>query len=171
MRVSSPASSNKHNSTLSAFSEKSEKFVPSPSQVAPSGKGLPGQVSISLALDRDRAVSEVGDELDLPPPDPHDTRRVVSEGGCVPREPPAEAEQVGVELAQAGELLARELAVEEGLLGLGIGDVAGKTELAAAALACGLSDPRVDVVGEELERPPLAVLLAHEQERRLRREE
>ena len=30
---------------------------------------------------------------------------------------------------------------------------------------------RVDVVGEELERPPLAVLLAHEEQRRLRREQ
>ena len=37
-----PSSSKRQSSTRSAFSEKSEKFVPWPSQVAPSGNGLPG---------------------------------------------------------------------------------------------------------------------------------
>ena len=44
-------------------------------------------------------------------------------------------------------------------------------ELAPPALARRVRDDRVDVVGEELERPPLAVLLAHEEERDLRREQ
>src|SRR5215218_6310813 len=43
-RVSTPASSNKHNSTRSATSEKMEKLVPTPSNVAPSGYGWPGQI-------------------------------------------------------------------------------------------------------------------------------
>jgi hypothetical protein len=43
MLVSLSSSSNRQSSTCSAFSEKIEKFVPSPSQVAPSGKGCPGQ--------------------------------------------------------------------------------------------------------------------------------
>src|SRR5262245_48906235 len=36
-----PSLSNKHNSTFVAFAEKSAKFVPRPSQVAPSGCGEP----------------------------------------------------------------------------------------------------------------------------------
>ena len=47
IRVSRSVSSKRQSSTRSAFSEKSEKFVPSPSQVAPSGNGCPGQTSIS----------------------------------------------------------------------------------------------------------------------------
>ena len=38
-----PSSSNRHSSTLSQFSENSEKFVPAPSQVAPWGNGRPGR--------------------------------------------------------------------------------------------------------------------------------
>ena len=45
--VSVPSSANRQSSTPSAVSEKSEKFVPSPSQLAPSGKGLPGQTSVT----------------------------------------------------------------------------------------------------------------------------
>ena len=44
-------------------------------------------------------------------------------------------------------------------------------ELLLATLSSGLGDHRVDVIGEELEGPLLAVLLAHEQQRNLRREE
>src|SRR5207302_9952473 len=44
-------------------------------------------------------------------------------------------------------------------------------ELLPAALARCAGDLGVDVVGEELERMLLAVLLAHEEERRVRREE
>ena len=32
---------------FSLFSEKSEKLVPSPSHVGPSGKGRPGQISVT----------------------------------------------------------------------------------------------------------------------------
>ena len=45
-------SSNRHSSTRVAFSEKSEKFVPPPSQVAPSGNGSPGQISLIAARPR-----------------------------------------------------------------------------------------------------------------------
>src|SRR5712691_8100503 len=38
--------SNKHSSTLAAFCEKSEKFTPLPSQVAPSGYGCPSHTFI-----------------------------------------------------------------------------------------------------------------------------
>src|SRR5207253_6113566 len=64
---------------------------------------------------------------------------------------------------------------EERLLRLRGGDLAAEArevlELALAPLARRVRDERVDVVGEELERPALAVLLAHEEERRLRCEE
>src|SRR5205823_12821241 len=42
MLVSLSCSSNRQSSTCSACSENSEKFVPSPSHVAPSGNGPPG---------------------------------------------------------------------------------------------------------------------------------
>src|SRR5689334_445104 len=41
-RVSAPASSNRHNCTASAPELHNAKFVPSPSQLAPSGCGCPG---------------------------------------------------------------------------------------------------------------------------------
>ena len=49
-RRAAPSSSpsNRHSSTRSACSEKSEKFVPSPSHVAPSGKGWPGQTASTV---------------------------------------------------------------------------------------------------------------------------
>ena len=47
MRVSRSSASNRQSSTRAAFSEKSEKFVPCPSQVGPRGNGWPGQTSIS----------------------------------------------------------------------------------------------------------------------------
>src|SRR5437879_1547964 len=55
MRATScrPPVSNKHSSTLSACSENKPKLTPSPSQVAPSGYGLPRQtarLSMKLAL-------------------------------------------------------------------------------------------------------------------------
>src|SRR3954470_16894266 len=40
-----PDSSNRQSSTLEATSENIEKFVPLPSQVAPSGNGSPGHIS------------------------------------------------------------------------------------------------------------------------------
>src|SRR5215468_4073348 len=61
MRVSRPASSNRHTSTASAVCEKTAKLVPGPSQVAPSGKGSPGRMD---GMDADlRAAIEVGGEL------------------------------------------------------------------------------------------------------------
>src|SRR5512133_3457605 len=47
MRSSRPSPSKRHSSTRSAFSEKSEKFVPLPSQSGPSGNGLPVQTARS----------------------------------------------------------------------------------------------------------------------------
>src|SRR3954470_6762964 len=44
-----PDSSNRHSSTLEPTSEKIEKFVPLPSQVAPSGNGSPSQISRDIA--------------------------------------------------------------------------------------------------------------------------
>src|SRR5436190_20076900 len=41
-----PLGSNRQRSTRSACSEKSPKLTPSPSQVAPSGYGLPGQTAV-----------------------------------------------------------------------------------------------------------------------------
>src|SRR5690606_24911940 len=41
-RISVPSSSKRHRSTPSATSENTEKLVPAPSQVAPSGLGRPG---------------------------------------------------------------------------------------------------------------------------------
>src|SRR6188768_3289962 len=46
-RVSLPRSSNKHNSTRSATWVNTAKFVPEPSNVAPSGYADPGQISIT----------------------------------------------------------------------------------------------------------------------------
>src|SRR5579859_1130475 len=43
MRVSTSCSSKRQSSTRSAFSERIAKFVPCPSQVGPSGNGVPGQ--------------------------------------------------------------------------------------------------------------------------------
>src|SRR5579862_8413621 len=45
-----PESSKRHNSTFSACSENKAKFTPSPSQVAPSGYGLPGQTIAGVCL-------------------------------------------------------------------------------------------------------------------------
>src|SRR6266404_2901993 len=39
--------SNRHNSIFSAFAEKIAKFVPMPSKVAPSGRGVPAETCIS----------------------------------------------------------------------------------------------------------------------------
>src|SRR5262245_44700416 len=39
-----PSRSNRHSSTLVAFAEKTAKFVPRPSQVAPSGFGDPAEI-------------------------------------------------------------------------------------------------------------------------------
>src|SRR5512133_4089065 len=44
-RVSCPPSSMRLSSTLDAMSEKTAKFTPVPSNVAPSGYGLPGHIS------------------------------------------------------------------------------------------------------------------------------
>ena len=49
MLVSASSSSKRQSSTWWAFSEKIEKFVPSPSHIAPSGNGFPGQSLMPLA--------------------------------------------------------------------------------------------------------------------------
>jgi hypothetical protein len=49
-QVSCPSSATKHSSTFVATSEKSAKFTPVPSKVAPNGYGRPGHISILLLL-------------------------------------------------------------------------------------------------------------------------
>src|SRR6185503_19958552 len=54
MRDSPPSSSNRHSSTRSAASLNRAKFVPLPSNVAPSGYADPGQQSITHTSSSDR---------------------------------------------------------------------------------------------------------------------
>src|SRR5438445_379364 len=73
-------------------------------------------------------------------------------------------------LVPAPSQVARELGSVERLRRLGVRDLVAREacelgELAPPALDGRTSDPLVDVVGEELKRRPLAVLLAHEQQR------
>src|SRR5204863_3909013 len=91
----------------------------------------------------------------------------------VARKLAAEAQERPVELELALVHAARELRAAEGLLVLRVrhvlaGERGEALELLLAALARRLGDERVDVVGEELERVLLGVLLAHEEERRAR---
>ena len=84
------------------------------------------------------------------------------------RQRPARAQQRGVERAQLRAPAARELGALEGGRVLRIGHLlAGELgeggELLAAALAGRVGHALVDVIGEELKRSALAVLLAHEQ--------
>src|SRR5262245_61599570 len=67
-RVSTPASSNRHSSTRSADSEKIEKLVPTPSNVAPSGYGWPGQICMHTPTHHTQAPSACF------PPQPHPFR-------------------------------------------------------------------------------------------------
>src|SRR5438874_13834600 len=60
------AESNRHSSTLVPCSEKSAKFTPSPSQVAPSGYGLPGQTISSLCLSNETSREEYGGRAAVP---------------------------------------------------------------------------------------------------------
>src|SRR5205823_4406213 len=141
------------------------KFVPSPSQRGPSGNPRPGQTSTATELHL--PAPEVGDELDVAPPQSQD---LVLDGRLeLARELAAKPEQAAVE----GELLLvelpGELRAQKGLLGLRVGQVAAAEggealELLPAAFARGSRDCRVDVVGEELERVLLRVFLAHEEE-------
>src|SRR5436190_6249589 len=116
----------------------------------------------------------------------------VAKVGNESRRPTAQREhlpvRLDVELARKLAAQAQELAVErlrlarlelralERLARLRVrevfaGERAELRELALAALARRVGDERVDVVGEELERPRLVVLLALEEERRREREE
>ena len=71
--------------------------------------------------------------------------------------------------------VAGQLGALEGRRILGVGHALGEggkgRELAAAALAGGHGDLLIDVIGEELKRSQLAVLLAHEELRRERGEQ
>ena len=101
---------------------------------------------------------------------------VVDRVGVAGREVAAGAQERRVQLSEAGLALARELGRLERLRVLGIGDLAAaelgeRRELAPAALARGGRDVLVDVVGEELERRLLAVLVALEDHRRERRQQ
>src|SRR4029450_1110242 len=49
IRLSWPASSNRHRSTASATSENTAKFVPCPCHVAPRGNGSPGRMTTGVA--------------------------------------------------------------------------------------------------------------------------
>src|SRR5919205_1416758 len=115
----------------------------------------------------DRLVGEVGDELDAAATQPNRPRRLVDLHVDRPRQLAVQGDQLAVEGPQ---LLVRLRAVElralerGGILGIRhvLPGEGGETrELAPAPLARRLRDRRVDMVGEELERPPLAVLLAH----------
>src|SRR6478609_7058057 len=69
MRIDSrlaPAESNKHSSTAVPSPEKTAKFTPSPSHVAPSGCGEPGLVRMicSAPSDESRNPENVPDTLD-----------------------------------------------------------------------------------------------------------
>src|ERR1700730_16942043 len=72
MRASSwpPERSNRHSSIFSACAEKIAKFTPSPSQVAPSGYGRPGQTF------HDEAISDKTREGPSPQPSPCERKAV-----------------------------------------------------------------------------------------------
>src|SRR5438874_2413448 len=53
-----PSRSNRHNSTLVAWAEKRAKFVPRPSQVAPSGCGVPAETCSLLDLRNEKDGSK-----------------------------------------------------------------------------------------------------------------
>src|ERR1700710_429402 len=50
MRASTPFSSNRHTHTAVAVEDHRAKLLPSPSQVAPSGNGRPGQVAATAGI-------------------------------------------------------------------------------------------------------------------------
>ena len=92
------------------------------------------------------------------------------------RQAPADREQSRVQIGELWIARARQLRALERLRVLRVGNLVRgerreRRELRAPALAGGVGDQRVDVVGEELERRVLAVLLAHEQQRHERREQ
>src|SRR4028118_2336219 len=60
IRCSEPSSSTRHSSTRSATSENRAKLVPAPSNVAPSGYGLPGQISMTPQLHVPPGVDRCG---------------------------------------------------------------------------------------------------------------
>jgi hypothetical protein len=94
---------------------------------------------------------------------------------CTPVDPGArelrsQPEQLGMERRRSLVTLPGQLGREEGRFGLRIGHLLPRElgeggELPAAALPGRGGDVLVDVVGEELERRPLAVLVAHEDHR------
>ncbi len=99
----------------------------------------------------------------------------ISSGVAGAADPPARRQQVHVQPLDRGIAAPRELRALERRHVLRIGDLTAelgeRLELPAPAVARGLGDLVVDVVGEELERRLLAVLLAHEQHRDERREQ
>src|SRR5207248_9121841 len=56
--LSPAAESNRHSSTRDACSENSAKFTPTPSHVAPSGYGVPGQTLIDRLCTADLCISK-----------------------------------------------------------------------------------------------------------------
>ena len=142
-----PSSSNRHSSTRVAFSEKMEKFVPPPSQVAPSGNGSPGQTSLTgppprraapsapsrtspaassgLAVQRPALLAEVGHDPVRPAPDGQAAAVDLRLGLGVDGQLGAQAEG-GARPRRAGPRgspLARELGALEGRRVLRVGDL------------------------------------------------
>ena len=173
----------------SAFSEKSEKFVPSPSQVAPSGNGRPGHTlahrhRVARPRIRHPCCADVGRHVHRPvatSPSPRRAATAVLLVGHRPdgsgRQLPAQGEQPPVELTElgiAGRGVEHRAGERRRVLGSGTSSPAKPAKAANSPpppLAGGVGDGRVDVVGEELERRVLAVLLAHEQHRDAGREQ
>ena len=207
--VSSPSSSNRHSSTLSACSENSEKLVPPPSQVAPSGNGRPGhdvshltsapdiggssaQPSVGCGgswVDSSTEVPSQGDAAGLVGEVADDLERAraaraataasssnsiasASPGGSLPARRRAAARRAQPARGSRSRV-SFERSNVAGSCGSGISslELRERGELAAPSLAGGVGDALVDVVGEELKRRRLAVLLAHEQHRHERRQQ
>src|SRR5207253_10212498 len=97
----------------------SAKFVPSPSQLGPSGKGPPGQISGATKLHL--PALEVGDDLDAAPAQPQ--HPALDADLRLPRQLVPEPEQAAVERELALVGLPGELRAEEGLRGLRVGHV------------------------------------------------
>src|SRR5687768_2073051 len=80
MRVSRPSLPNRQSSTLRATSEKRAKFVPAPSNTAPSGCGLPGHVSMPTASVRDSGERSAYPPIVRSEPRDEGEKRVLVEG-------------------------------------------------------------------------------------------
>ena len=72
--LSPAAESNRHSSTRDACSENSAKLTPTPSHVAPSGYGVPGQTLIDRLCTADLCISKTAADHADPQRFPRTTR-------------------------------------------------------------------------------------------------